>query len=752
MAAVWDDQYGDYDDDGAWGDAGAGQWECNLCKFKNSPFMPVCEICSLKKDAPAPEASLHYGGADTTHGVRPILLGEGVLSQHQAAYRGHPHIYEGEVRKLLDLAVAIPSANLPRIAATLAAEKSHDLVRALLDHMSIAEVLAFTKFLDGPRKVRQWTKKLERLSADPNRPVKASTIAAIEKKIAVVNQEVLEGGNVTGALAKKIRAKVKTELPAEKLEFYLLMFPTGVWKELADLVHFAPGDFQLDYFLSVVYDTPAPPGSLVADVRALAETPEGAAAVAPLLQKHDNLFLDYSYLRKKFPPDSANELPGEVKLMIARKAPLEDVIWFYEELEAEGVEAALHHRLASGESLEAGRGRANFGKLMERLILFRNRGLKFVPALLRYADDQLAVIMAGGRAAAAANSTAVNSNSTAANSAGKAAAEEPVAVAVAAAGGHGGRVAVLGDASGSMEVAINTATILGSLLSVCLNADLRFFNDGSFPPPTMPTKAAEVLTVTEQVPATGLTSPAVALTPFFAEAKAGTEPPVDLFIVVSDEEENTPDPTSGMTFAQRFRQYQQEVNANAKCFLVSFLTGPSSFLGKMNASLRSEGIMCRQFRLDARRPDLSKLTSLLALLKLELHSGMHLSEAVQDAEAAAAEVATAAEVAVADLPPPPAVGSGGDEGGAGGGALAEAAVVAEPAPAEVGEAAAHAHAQAEVVVTLTAQAEVVCEADEIARLKAELEAAKAEAAKAKAEAAAAKANATWAKAAGERGG
>ena len=195
---------------------------------------------------------------------------------------------------------------------------------------------------------------------------------------------------------------------------------------------------------------------------------------------------------------------------------------------------------------------------MERLILFSNRGLKFVPALLRYADDQLAVIMAGGRAAAAANSTAVNSNSTAANSAGKAAAE-PVAVAVAAAGGHGGRVAVLGDASGSMEVAINTATILGSLLSVCLNADLRFFNDGSFPPPTMPTKAAEVLTVTEQVPATGLTSPAVALTPFFAEAKAGTEPPVDLFIVVSDEEENTPDPTSGMTFAQRFRQVSRTI-------------------------------------------------------------------------------------------------------------------------------------------------------------------------------------------------
>ena len=63
----------------------------------------------------------------------------------QAAYRAHPEVYQGEVRKLLDLDVAIPSSNIPRIAATLAAEKSHDLVRVLLEHMSIAETLAFTK-------------------------------------------------------------------------------------------------------------------------------------------------------------------------------------------------------------------------------------------------------------------------------------------------------------------------------------------------------------------------------------------------------------------------------------------------------------------------------------------------------------------------------------------------------------------------------------------------------------------------------
>mmetsp|Transcript_8830 Transcript_8830/g.15867 ORF Transcript_8830/g.15867 Transcript_8830/m.15867 type:complete len:571 (-) Transcript_8830:55-1767(-) len=560
--------------------------------------------------------------------------------------------------------------------------------------MSIAEVLAFVKFLDGPRKARQWTKKLERLTSNPNLPIKPATKASIEKKIAVLQQEVLDGGNVTGALAKKIRAKVKDELPAEKLEFYLLMFPTYIWKELADLTHLAPGDFQLDYFLSVVYDSPAPPGSLVADVRALAETPEGAAAVGPLLQKHENLFLDYSYLRNKFKPGTASQLPAEVKLMLARKAPLEDVLWFYEELEGEGVEAAVHHRLASGESLEAGRGRANFGKLMERLILFRNRGLKFAPALMRYADDQLGVIMAaGGAAGCTVDSKAVVSNS----SANEGAAEEGAVVAVSTPAV--GRVAVLGDASGSMEVAINTATILGSLLSVCLNADLRFFNDGSFPPPTFPSKAAEVLTVTEQVPATGLTAPAVALTPFFAEAKAGTAPPVDMFIVVSDEEENTPDPATGMTFAQRFRQYQQEVNADAKVFLVSFLTGPSTFLGKMRASLLSEGITCRQFRLNLRRPDLSKLTSLLALLKLELNTGVGFSETEAAAATAATAVQSGAEetVVAAEVLPP-------DTGGA-------IAVEAVPAP--------------------VATAEVISEEDEIERLKRELATAKAEAAAAR---------------------
>ena len=79
----------------------------------------------------------------------------------------------------------------------------------------------------------------------------------------------------------------------------------------------------------------------------------------------------YSYLRTHFVPGGPNELPLEVRLQLARRAPLEDVLWFYDQLDGAGVEAAVHHRLCCGEALEAQRGRANFGKLMERLITFR---------------------------------------------------------------------------------------------------------------------------------------------------------------------------------------------------------------------------------------------------------------------------------------------------------------------------------------------------------------------------------------------
>jgi hypothetical protein len=59
------------------------------------------------------------------------------------------------------------------------------------------------------------------------------------------------------------------QLPRGKLEFFLLNFPTDKWRELADLCHFRPKDFQLDYFARVVFGGAAPEDSVVAAATAV---------------------------------------------------------------------------------------------------------------------------------------------------------------------------------------------------------------------------------------------------------------------------------------------------------------------------------------------------------------------------------------------------------------------------------------------------------------------------------------------------
>mmetsp|Transcript_18983 Transcript_18983/g.55222 ORF Transcript_18983/g.55222 Transcript_18983/m.55222 type:complete len:627 (-) Transcript_18983:336-2216(-) len=607
--------------------ADVSQWVCDLCRFKNSQLMPVCEVCSLKRGEPAPVACKGRGDPGTPRGEqRALILGESKLVAHEASLRGDAECYAAELALLLDLGVPVPSANMPRIAAALVAVGAHTLFDRVLAAMTVAEVVAFAKFLDAPRKVRQLRRRIQALKRGNTR---RKTVRALERTADQLEAEgLLASGSMTGSIARKVRRKVSLT-STEELEFFLLMFPAEPWKELSDLCHFKPSDFKLSYFLPAVHGEAAPLDSLTAQVRDWARgadagelsTEQRNAKLLELLDAHPSLYNMYSFLRR-----TSGTMSDEVKLRLARHAPLEDVLWFYEEMDdgSGGVEAAVEARLAGGEGLDAGRGRANYGKLMERLLLFRRKNLAFVPHLMKYAEEQLQTL--------AADETFQR---------------------------DAFRVAVLGDASGSMEVAINTSTILGSLLSVCLDAELHFFNDLVFPSPIAPTSAADVLQVTESVPATGLTSPAAALLPFYEQKK-----PVDLFVVVSDEEENTP-AGGGLFFAELFQKYQKEVNPRAGCFLVSFLSGPSSFLGKMNASLQRVGIRPRQFRLDGRRPDLSRLSNLLAMLRMELKDATGASKAE-----AAGEHAPACSTGGSGGKPVEA----GQKGSAGAGGTAAAAV------------------------------------------------------------------------------
>jgi len=169
-------------------------------------------------------------------------------------------------------------------------------------------------------------------------------------------------------------------------------------------------------------------------------------------------------------------------------------------------------------------------------------------------------------------------------------------------------VAVFGDASGSMEVAIKCACALGSLFSAVLKADLVFFNDKPFDPPKVPRTAREAIAVVEAVKAGGGTAMAAPLYRYYETKKK-----VDLFIMVSDEEENTSYQT--YRFLDLFQKYKKEVNPSTKVCFVSFLA--VGVPGQLKTQFDGAGVVARQLRLDKQRPDTSKFDALLGMITLE---------------------------------------------------------------------------------------------------------------------------------------
>jgi len=207
-------------------------------------------------------------------------------------------------------------------------------------------------------------------------------------------------------------------------------------------------------------------------------------------------------------------------------------------------------------------------------------------------------------------------------------------------------VVVLGDASYSMDVAIRTATIIGSLLSALTNADLRFFNVESFAPPIIPRTIHEVLECATRTKADGLTAPACTIWEPYEKKEV-----VKFFVVVTDEIEN--EKSQGEFFAQLFYKYHKEVYP-AKIVFVSFLENPLE-KGRMVKSLENLGIVPLQFRLDSHRPDLTKVDTLLGLLSSECSFFSVQVDALADAIAEHTDKAKAFEAAMAkleDLPLP----------------------------------------------------------------------------------------------------
>lgn len=488
----------------------------------------------------------------------------------QSAHRGAFPIASGMLlaaRSCRGLGAAAPSLGVFAAAPetnqnTKTARKTGAVTNADLNQAAAASPAALDALLQGLDVERDPSAKM----VPPSTSYTATARTRSHAMVDLCTTHKLVG--VTKALCKRVRAWFR-RIPAAALEYLLLtceLEALKAWRHVMDCVHAKPDDFALSFFPAVVFC-----GRQHVPTDHMVHMCYGEAlnvgSLPALCSSFPRLANAYALVHKAVPP---SQMSDTSKAWFAQRAPLSDVIWWYEELHCPGSEAALMQRLSQPDAdLSEGQYDISFGKLMERYMVFQGMGASFAPLL-------------ASRAEAALGSLVQHHPTT------------------------GLRVAILGDASGSMEVAVRTAAILGGLLSSVMDARLEFFDAGIRPQGLQPKSAAEVLDVATGTPAYGTTNPAAALQAF---VDAGER--IDLFVLVTDEGENGT--SRGSSFAQLMKQYKRDVHAGAQVFFISFLP-PNVTAGPMQVALAQLGIGAHSFKLDLHRPDLSKFSGLLGKL------------------------------------------------------------------------------------------------------------------------------------------
>jgi len=327
------------------------------------------------------------------------------------------------------------------------------------------------------------------------------------------------------------------------------------------------------YFLSFVHGEPLPEDSFVRSLRDLVET-EAVADLEikfkALVTDHPQVYLQFNFLRTQA---HIMRVPAITK-DLARNIPLSTAIWYLEDLakSSNEIAAIVEHRLKTEDwSKEHSKVTASFGKLLERILTFKGKKWSSL------ADKMM--VAAQRRLTALKEVWSEQQNGT---------------------------TVVFGDASSAMQSAIQAATIMATMISVCFGAELSFFNSHFVASPCPhPSTVEETLRICVQVQASGCTSLAAALWPYYESKKV-----IGRIVLVTDEEENTA--CNGYGFAHLLQTYKKEVHANVELIVICVDSGDTKF----RASLDQCGITYKRMEIDGQRPDLTKFDAMLGQIAL----------------------------------------------------------------------------------------------------------------------------------------
>jgi hypothetical protein len=485
--------------------------------------------------------------------LKNLFINESSIDDHVNANISNQCEYMSTVLLLLKNKMSFTIMTKAKILVASFVTYNKELTQILLSNteFGLPEVLKCCEMLDSRRYINQLNKKITKLEGK----MKKGKLGKLKTELN--NTMVLNDGlqaSLNKSKIKKIKNLWLNRIQKDKLEFYSMTFGTSHWKQLANYLHVKPSDFQLDWFLNYVFTNIAPEDSILTKCKTLNNETcyEMVAHYKP----------DYNYLR------TLNlTLDDKTKALIAAYAPVDTVLWFYEELGCFTSDKTIIQRLNSGEKLTL-----PYGKLMERLLILKERkATNLFNTLMAIAESKL---------------SDYNVNLQ-------------------------GPIALLADGSPSMDVAIRTSSIIASILCAVCNAELRIFRSDDQLIENPPRTAKEVIEATSLYKTGGCTAPASSLWPYFTNKKI-----VKTFIVVTDEEENQY--PGGYTFAQLFARYRKQIY-KSKIIFVSFIKSDnqSIMVRGIREAIPDIGDDLMQFKMDPARPDLTKLDFILGSIAVQ---------------------------------------------------------------------------------------------------------------------------------------
>lgn len=512
-----------------------------------------------------------------------IILTDHSVQVHIKNYLADRETYLETITEQWSNAAVLKSITTENRTATLLVlllNREREFLRKVHQYLDLPEVERAVRILDAPRYLRQINRKLA--------IVRRRSRVRHWTTLKTATEALVQANNVqpyTLSLTRSRRTLVREwcrSITAENLQYRAHLFSVDLWKRMADVVHPKKSDFRLNWFLEYCFGGEAPENSLTSVMSRLTTENFGE-----LYRTYD---LPYECIRLS----SVVLKPDDRELVIAKES-LDTIIWNWTELSCPQGETILQARLETADQEQL--STLTYGKLVTLLI--NSNTPSFKRALVSIAERKLRDY--------------------------RMRVPQPLAV--------------LCDASGSMQVAIKTSSIITSLLSALGKAELQVFKERNYPINNPPRTVTEAVEFASTMRAERSTAPAASLQYYYEQRKV-----VKTFIIVTDEGENTP---CGVTmswscanhltqegyFAKLYQKYCQEIYP-ADLIFVSFTEQNKD--GIMVAALKevlgagsrdAERITVHKF--DVRRPDLNRLDYLLQQLSIsETETGLTSSAAL----------------------------------------------------------------------------------------------------------------------------